>query len=144
MKIMVINGVNLNMIGIREKGVYGTKSYEDICTDILTYATEKGVEVTLLQSNSEGEIVNFLQRAYLEQYNGIVINPGAHTHYSYAIADAITGIEIPAVEVHLSNIHKREAFRHNSVTASSCIGQICGFGEFGYRMAIDYLITYVK
>ena len=128
------------MLGVREKGVYGEKSYEDICSEILAYAASKQVEVTLLQSNSEGELVDYLQRAYFEKYDGIVINPGAYTHYSYALADAIRGINIPTVEVHLSNIHKREEFRHKSVTAAACVGQICGFGEFGYKMAIDFLV----
>lgn len=141
MKIMVINGVNLNMLGVREKQVYGTRSFEDVCADIMAYGKQRGVELTLLQSNSEGELVDFIQKAYFEGYDGIVMNPGAYTHYSYALADALRGVDIPAVEVHLSNIHKRESFRHQSVTAAACVGQICGFGEYGYRMAIDYLLA---
>lgn len=141
MKIMVINGVNLNMLGVREKQVYGTRNFEDICADIMAYGKQRGVELTLLQSNIEGELVEFIQKAYFEGYDGIVINPGAYTHYSYALADALRGVDIPAVEVHLSNIHKRESFRHQSVTAPACVGQICGFGEYGYRMAVDYLLS---
>lgn len=140
MKIMVINGPNLNMLGVREKNIYGTKDFKDVCKYVEEEAKKRGHEVTLFQSNIEGEIINCIQKAYYEKYDGIVINPGAFTHYSYAIHDAIKGIdEIPTVEVHLSNIHKREEFRHKSVTAPACIGQICGFGEFGYVMAIEAL-----
>jgi len=93
----------------------------------------------MVQSNSEGEIIDFIQKAYFEKYEGIIINPGAYTHYSYAIHDALKGFDIPAVEVHLSNIHTREEFRRKSVTAPACIGQIAGFGEYGYIMAMDAL-----
>ena len=140
MKIMIINGPNLNMLGVREKAVYGTKNYEEICNYIKTTGEEKGHEIDILQSNIEGEIINFLQRAYFEKYDGVVINPGAYTHYSYAIHDAIKGIpDIPTVEVHLSNIHAREEFRKESKTAPACKGQISGFGEYGYIMAINAL-----
>ena len=139
MKLMVINGPNLNMLGVREKNIYGTKNFNDICEYIKLEGEKRGNEMTLVQSNIEGEIINFLQTAYYEKYDGIIINPGAFTHYSYALHDAIKGIEIPTVEVHLSNIHTREEFRHKSVTAPACVGQICGFGEFGYIMAIEAL-----
>ncbi|SFD15491.1 type II 3-dehydroquinate dehydratase [Clostridium uliginosum] len=139
MKIMVINGPNLNMIGVREKGVYGTKSFEDICKYINTEGEKRGHEITLFQSNCEGEIIDELQKAYLEKYDGIIINPGAYTHYSYAIHDAIKGINIDTVEVHLSNVHAREDFRKKSVTAPACIGQMCGFGEHGYILAMKAL-----
>ena len=143
MKLMIINGPNLNMVGVREKGVYGTKSFSEICEYILQEGEKRGHVCTVLQSNSEGEIIDFLQRAYFENYEGVIINPGAYTHYSYAIHDAIKGnAQIPTVEVHLSNVHAREEFRHISVTAPACIGQLCGFGEYGYLMAMYALGVY--
>lgn len=144
MKIMVINGPNLNMLGVREKNIYGTKDFTDVCKYIQNEVEKRGHEMTLLQSNLEGEIINFIQKAYYEKYDGIVINPGAYTHYSYAIHDAIKGVSIPTVEVHISNVHTREDFRRVSVTAPACIGQMCGFGEFGYVLAIEALENYVK
>lgn len=138
MKIMLIQGPNLNFLGIREKGIYGTSSYDDICREIKEYAFLKGAELECFQSNCEGEIIDCIQKCHLEGYDGAIINPGAYTHYSYAIHDAIKGIDVPFVEVHLSNIHTREEFRHKSVTASACVGQICGFGEYGYKMAVNY------
>ena len=144
MKILVINGPNLNMLGVREKNIYGTKDFTDVCKYIQNEGEKRGHEMTLLQSNLEGEIINFIQKAYYEKYDGIVINPGAYTHYSYAIHDAIKGVSIPTVEVHISNVHTREDFRRVSVTAPACIGQMCGFGEFGYVLAIEALENYVK
>ena len=135
---MVINGPNLNMLGVREPGVYGNQSYSDLEAYIENYAEERDIEATVLQSNSEGEIIDFIHHA-LGNYDGIVINPGAYTHYSYAIHDALSSVNLPTVEVHISNIHKREEFRHKSVTAPACIGQICGLGFRGYTLAIDYL-----
>lgn len=137
-KIMIINGPNLNMLGIREPEVYGNKTYADLEAYIEDYAAEIGVEATVLQSNSEGEIIEFIHHA-LGNYDGIIINPGAYTHYSYAICDALSSVNIPAIEVHLSNIHKREEFRRKSVTAPACVGQISGLGFKGYRLALDYL-----
>lgn len=139
MKLMVINGPNLNMLGVREKGVYGIKSFDEVCAYITEEGEKRGNEITLFQSNIEGEIINSIQKAHYEQYDGIIINPGAFTHYSYALHDAIKGINIPTIEVHLSNIHAREEFRKTSVTAPACIGQISGFGEFGYIMAMEAL-----
>lgn len=139
MKVMLINGVNLNFVGIREKAVYGNKDFSSMCADIEAYGKEKGIEITFFQSNSEGEIVDCLQKAYFEKYDGVIINPGAHSHYSIAIFDAIKSISLPCVEVHLSNVHAREEFRKNCVTAGACVGQICGFGELGYKMALDAL-----
>ncbi len=138
MKIMVLNGPNLNMLGIREPDVYGSKTYSDLENYIEDYCNKKGFEVTVLQSNSEGELIDFIHHAF-GAYDGIVINPGAYTHYSYAIHDALASVDIPAIEVHLSNIHKREEFRHKSVTAPACTGQIAGLGFRGYLLAIDYL-----
>ena len=141
MKIMIINGPNLNMLGVREKNIYGTRNYEDVCNYVKEEGKKRNHEILMLQSNSEGEIIDFIQKAYFENYEGIIINPGAYTHYSYAIHDALKGFDIPAVEVHLSNIHTREEFRRKSVTAPACVGQIAGFGEYGYIMAMDALAT---
>lgn len=140
MRVMVINGPNLNMVGVREKGIYGTISFEDICNYIKDEAKKRNIEIELYQSNIEGEIINQIHKCYYEGFDGIIINPGAYTHYSYAIHDAIKSVNINTVEVHLSNIHAREEFRHKSVTAPACIGQICGFGENGYILALDALI----
>ncbi len=137
-KIMVINGPNLNMLGVREPGVYGNKSYADLEAYIEDYAEKIGIEATVLQSNSEGEIIDFIHHA-LGNYDGIIINPAAYTHYSYAILDALSSVNLPTIEVHISNIHKREEFRHKSVTAPACTGQICGLGFRGYLLALDYL-----
>lgn len=139
MKIMVINGPNLNMLGVREPGVYGEQSYSDLEQYIEKYAETIGVEAVVMQSNSEGDIIDYIHYA-LGKYDAIVMNPGAYTHYSYAIFDALQSVKLPAVEVHISNIHKREEFRHKSVTAPACIGQICGLGFMGYTLAIDYLV----
>ena len=139
MRVMVINGPNLNMVGVREKGIYGTRSFDDICNYIKDEATKRNVEVELYQSNIEGEIINQIHKCYYENFDGIIINPGAYTHYSYAIHDAIKSVNIKTIEVHLSNIHAREEFRHKSVTAPACLGQICGLGEHGYILALDAL-----
>ena len=139
MKIMVINGPNLNFLGIREKNVYGTGTYEELCRYIQGYCERNRIKVEILQSNIEGELINFIQRAYLEKFDGIVINPGAYTHTSVALLDAIKSIDIPVVEVHLSNIYAREDFRHKSITAPGCKGQISGFGTFGYILGIEGL-----
>ncbi|NKF07512.1 type II 3-dehydroquinate dehydratase [Clostridium gasigenes] len=141
MKVMVINGPNLNMVGVREKDIYGSKDFNDICEYIKKEAKIKNIDITLLQSNVEGEIINFIHKAYYEKYDAIIINPGAYTHYSYAIFDAIKAVNIKTVEVHLSNIHAREEFRHKSVTAPACIGQICGFGEKGYVLAMEAILS---
>ena len=139
MKLMVINGPNLNLLGIREKHIYGNRDFNDIVEYIKNEGQEAGHKITCVQSNIEGEIINFIHSAYFEKYDGIIINPGAYTHYSIAIYDALKGVDLPCVEVHLSNIHKREEFRHKSITAPACIGQICGFGEYGYILAIGAL-----
>ncbi|MFL0250394.1 type II 3-dehydroquinate dehydratase [Clostridium neuense] len=136
MKILVVNGPNINFLGIREKNIYGKNTYEDLCKYIEDEGKKLGVETEVVQSNSEGQIIDFLQAAYNKKVDGIVINPGAYTHYSIAIYDAIKGVNIPTVEVHISNVHTREEFRRKSVTAPACIGQICGFGFYGYIMGI--------
>lgn len=143
MKVMVINGPNINFLGIREKNIYGVQTYEEMCAYIKENLA-KDIDVTIYQSNIEGEIINFIQRAYLEKYDGIVINPGAYTHTSIALYDAIKSVDIPTIEVHLSNIHKREEFRYKSFTAPACIGQICGLGSDGYLLAIDFLYKKIK
>lgn len=143
MKLLVINGPNINMLGIREKGIYGSESYNELCNIIEEKGKSLNVEVKVVQSNIEGEIINFIQSAFGE-YDGIVINPGAYTHYSIAIYDALMAVNIKTIEVHISNIHKREEFRHKSVTASACVGQICGLGFNGYLLAMDALINLNK
>lgn len=139
MKVLIINGPNLNFLGIREKGVYGSTTYEEMCSYLFKKAKNLQIDLDILQSNIEGEIIGFIQGAY-GKYDGIVINPGAYTHYSIAIFDALKSVSIKTVEVHLSNIHAREEFRHKSVTAPACIGQICGFGKYGYVMALNALV----
>lgn len=128
-KILVINGPNINFLGIREKGIYGSQNYDALVDMINKKAEELGVEVEVFQNNSQGAIIDRIQQAYFENVDGIVINPGAYTHYSYAIRDALASIEsIPKIEVHISNVHTREEFRHVSVTAPVCTGQVVGLG----------------
>lgn len=143
-KICVIHGPNLNFTGIREKGVYGNNTIEDINALIIEDGKKYDFEIEIFQSNYEGGIIDKLQECWHNKVDGIVINPGAFTHYSYALRDAIASVSIPTVEVHLSNIHKREEFRHTSVTAPVCIGQLCGFGANGYLLglqALSYLLN---
>lgn len=139
MKILVINGPNLNMLGIREPSVYGSSTYRDLCNMINDYANEKGIEVCIYQSNHEGDIVTEIQNAYGE-YDGIVINPAAYTHTSVAILDALKAVSIPTVEVHISDVSKREDFRQISYVRQACRKTICGHGFNGYLEAIDFLI----
>lgn len=141
MKIMVINGPNLNMLGIREKNIYGTFTYDDLCKYIETYPNykEKDIDFTFLQTNHEGEVVDYIHKAYTEKYDGIVLNAGAYTHTSVAIHDAIKAVSIPTVEVHISNIHAREEFRKVCMTSPACVGQITGLGKLGYVLAVVYL-----
>lgn len=135
---LVINGVNLNMLGVREPGIYGSETLEALTAQIEKKATELGCKVDFFQSNYEGAICEEIQQA-LGEYDGIIINPGAFTHYSYAIRDALGSVKLPAIEVHISNIHKREEFRHKSVIVAECIGQICGLGFKGYELALEAL-----
>ncbi|MBU3842832.1 MAG: type II 3-dehydroquinate dehydratase [Candidatus Fusobacterium pullicola] len=138
MKIMVLNGPNINFLGIREKEVYGSQNYEEMC-QYIKRNIKKEIELEIYQSNIEGELINLIQKAYFDKFDGIVINPGAYTHTSIALYDAIKSVSIPTIEVHISNVHKREEFRHKSFTAAACIGQICGLGSDGYILAIEFL-----
>ncbi|MFC1508524.1 type II 3-dehydroquinate dehydratase [Candidatus Omnitrophota bacterium] len=142
-KILIIHGPNLNMLGTREKSVYGDTSLETINDKCILHGESRGFAIDTFQSNSEGDIINAIHQAP-EQYDGVVINPGAYTHTSVAIRDAIASVDIPFVEVHLSNIHNREEFRHTSVTAPVCTGQICGFGPGSYILGIDGLVEELK
>lgn len=135
---LIINGPNLNMLGIREPEIYGKQTYEDLCQYITEYAVMNGICVEFFQSNCEGEIVTEIQKT-LGVYDGIVINPGAYAHYSYAIHDAIKSVPTKAVEVHISDISKRDEFRRVSVTAPACIDMISGHGFSGYTMALERL-----
>lgn len=124
------------MLGIREPGIYGGDTLEDVYELIRTNAKRLGCDVDFFQSNIEGEIINAIHSS-MGNYDGIIMNPGAFTHYSYAIHDALTSVNVPCIEVHISNIHKREEFRHKSVTAPACRGQICGIGTYGYVLALE-------
>lgn len=143
MNIRVINGPNLNMLGIREPGIYGKEDYKALCEKIKKYAKEKGVKVRLLQSNHEGDLVSFIQKAYKKD-DAIVINPGAYTHTSIAILDAAKAVGLPIVEVHISDVSKREDFRQVSYIRNACVKTIMGHGTDGYLEAIDYLIETEK
>lgn len=144
MKFLVINGPNINFLGIREKNIYGVDTYPEICSYIKEHFGKKNIVVDFFQSNIEGELIDRLQQAYFDKYDGIVINPGGYTHTSIALLDAIKSTAIPTIEVHISNIHKREEFRHISYTAKGCLGQISGFGKYGYILAIDGLINFIN
>ena len=141
MKFRVINGPNLNLLGSREPEIYGKTGYEALVEKLEEAAKAMGAEATCIQTNHEGAIIDAIHGSR-GVYDGIVINPGAYTHYSYAILDALKAVEVPAVEVHISNVHKREEFRHKSVTAPGCVGQICGLGTFGYIAAMEFLKEY--
>ena len=138
MKLLIINGPNLNMLGIREPGVYGTQSFAELCAFIQAACTEAGAECELYQSNHEGCIVDKIQEAF-GRFDGIVINPAAYTHTSVAIADALSAVKIPTVEVHISNVMEREAFRHHSFVAPIAQKTYMGLGFEGYRKAVRYL-----
>lgn len=139
MKILVINGPNINMLGIREPGIYGSDSFETLCSTVKSHAEGAGIEVKLFQSNHEGALVDEIQAAY-RVFDGIVINPGAYTHTSIALLDAVKAVSIPTVEVHISDVASREEFRQISYIRKACVKTICGHGIAGYTEAIDYLI----
>lgn len=137
-KVLVLLGPNLNMVGVREKGVYGDESAESIHDQVKAYAEKLGFECEIFQSNWEGAIVDKIHESR-EKFDGVIINAGALTHYSYAVRDAISCVRIPFVEVHMSNIYAREEFRHHSVLSAVCAGQIAGFGKASYFLALHAL-----
>ena len=136
--LLVMNGPNLNMLGTREPEVYGKQTLADVEREVALYAAGRGIAVSRFQSNDEGALIDAIQAAG-SRFDAIVYNPGAHTHYSYALRDAVAAIDIPVVEVHLSDVSKREAFRHRSVIAPACLAQVAGLGVEGYCRAIDVL-----
>ena len=138
-KILVINGPNLNFLGIREKSVYGNQDYTCLKKMIAEKGKEAGVDIEVFQSNYEGGIIDRIQESYFDGTQALIINPGAYTHYSYALRDAIAAIGLPVIEVHISNVHAREEFRHQSVIAPVCRGQICGLGVQSYLLALRAL-----
>ena len=144
MKILVLNGPNLNMLGIREVNVYGTANYQDLCDLINNYCNENDIEVEIYQSNHEGDLVTMIQQAYFNKVDGIVFNPAAYTHTSIALLDALKSVNIPCVEVHISDVSKREDFRQVSYIRMACIKTIAGLGFDGYIKAIEVLKDYQK
>ena len=144
MKLFIINGPNLNMLGIREPEIYGNRTYASLTKEIEAYAAECGCEAVCYQSNHEGELVDCIQRAYFEGAQGIVINPGAYTHTSIALLDAVKAVSLPTVEVHISDVSTREEFRRVSYIRQACIASIVGHGTGGYLEAIDLLCKHIK
>ena len=140
MKLLILNGPNLNLLGIREPAIYGYETFADLCERIEAYAKTKGIEVRLVQSNHEGDLVDAIQQAYFDGLDGIVMNPGAYTHTSIALLDALKGVGLPAVEVHISDPDTREDFRKVSFVRAACVATIKGHGTQGYFEAIDLLI----
>lgn len=143
-KILVLNGPNLNLLGKREPNIYGDNTLDDLIVQLKKIATSYGAVIESFQSNHEGDLIDQIHHAGEENYTGIILNPGAFTHYSYAIRDAIASIDVPVIEVHISNVHARESFRRESVTAPVTVGQIVGFGFFGYELALKAMIEYIK
>ena len=138
MKLLVLNGPNLNMLGIREPGLYGREDYQELCRRVKAHGEEMGIEVELYQSNHEGDLVDYIQAAY-QNADGIVINPGAYTHTSIALLDAVKAVQVPTVEVHISKVEEREEFRQISYIRLACVKTITGHGLQGYLEAMDYL-----
>ena len=138
-RILVLNGPNINFTGLREQSIYGTRTYEALVSAIEAKAAALGCSVRCLQSNHEGVLIDAIQQAYLDGMDGIIINPAGYTHTSVALHDAIASVPLPTIEVHLSNIHARESWRHTSLTVSACRGQIIGLGFAGYLLALEAL-----
>ncbi len=136
MKLLVLNGVNLNMTGVREKGVYGAQTLEEINAELAAFCKERGHSVDFFQTNEEGELCSRIHAAQ-GVYDGIVLNAGAFTHYSYALRDAIASVSVPVVEAHMSNVHAREDFRKKSVLTEVCRGEVLGFGKNSYKLALE-------
>ena len=144
MKVLVLNGVNLNMFGKRDPAQYGTVTLDEINSRLAALGKELGTEVECYQTNIEGEMCQRIHQAFAEQVDAVLINAGAYTHTSIAIRDAITASGLPCVEVHLSNVHARESFRHHSFLSSVCIGQILGFGGYSYQLALEAVVWHLK
>ena len=143
MDLLLINGPNLNLIGKREPTIYGAQTLEDIQRELSTLASQLGVELNFFQSNSEGEMIDCIQKS-VGSIDGIIINAGAYTHTSIALRDALLGVSIPYVEVHISNIYSREEFRHKSFLSDKALGLVCGFGSNSYHLALPGIVTYLK
>lgn len=143
MKLLLLNGPNLNLLGTREPEKYGKTTLKDIEEHLKVLAQKNNVELDCYQSNHEGDLVDKIQQAK-GNYDGIILNAGGYTHTSVAIRDAISGVQVPTVEIHLTNIHAREEFRHNSLISAVCIGQICGFGDYSYDLGFNSIINYLK
>ncbi|HHX62074.1 MAG TPA: type II 3-dehydroquinate dehydratase [Epulopiscium sp.] len=143
-KVVLIHGPNLNFLGIRSPEIYGGDTFDTINKEILKEAAKFEMDLEIFQSNHEGAIIDFIQNCYTNEIEGIIINGGAFTHYSYAIRDAVASVSIPTIEVHLSNINSREEFRKESVIAPVCLGQICGFGKYSYILGIHALHNHLK
>lgn len=139
MKILVINGPNMNMLGIREPEIYGKETYDDLVNMVSAHADKLGIEVRFFQSNHEGALIDEIQRAYFDKYDGIILNPAGYTHTSVAIADAVKAAGIPTVEIHVSDVSAREEYRQVSYVREACIKTICGMGLSGYNAAMDCL-----
>ncbi len=143
MNLLLINGPNLNLVGKREPSIYGSQTLEDIEEELLNVASELDAKLNFFQSNSEGEMIDCIQKS-VGSIDGILINAGAYTHTSIALRDALLGVAIPYVEVHLSNIYSREEFRHKSFLSDKALGMVCGFGPISYQLALEGLVSYLK